>query len=477
MGTEMKKIISVIFCLFLLYSTNSFAQSYQFEGNWQGKLILPVATLRIELHITKVSADKYSAFMKSPDQTDKEIPSDLVTINGDSIRLAFNSIPGKAFYSGKIQSDTLIDGIWGQSGRELPLPVTRIVKLTEIFRPQNPKKPYPYKEEEVTVFNKNAGITLAGTFTYPEKGEKFPVVILITGSGPQNRDEELMTHKPFLVLSDYLTRDGIAVLRCDDRGVGKSTGNFSSATTKDFATDVLACIEYLKTRKEIDQNKIGLIGHSEGGIIAPMVAAGSKDVAFIVMMAGPGLSGDKILDLQSRLISKTEGTPDAEINRVSVLNKKCYKVAMEEKDSLKAIEKLNKVFIDFYNSLNKDEKKAMADTRDNFQVQVRQLLTPWFRFFLSYDPKQNLAKLRVPVLAINGEKDLQVPADENLAVIKSALKKAGNKNFLTMKFPNLNHLFQTCETGSPNEYSKIEETIASAVLVTIDDWIHKVTKN
>jgi hypothetical protein len=472
----MKKYVTVCFCLFLLYCSNAAAQSFNFDGNWQGKLSFPGTTLRIELHIAKVSAEKYSAFMKSPDQTDKEIPADLVTINGDSIRLNFKSIPGNTYYSGKIQSDTSINGVWGQGGREFALPVSRTEKLTELVRPQNPKKPYPYKEEEITVINQTAGVILAGTFTYPEKGENFPGVVLITGSGPQNRDEELLGHKPFLVLSDYLTRNGIAVLRCDDRGVGRSTGNFSTATTKDFATDILACVEYLKTRKEINPKEIGLIGHSEGGIIAPMVAAESKDVAFIVMMAGPGLRGDKLLDLQTRFISKAEGMPDVDIDKVVAINNKCYKIVLTEKDSLKAVDKLNKIFEDYFNTLSDADKKEMGGSADNLKLKSRQILSPWFKFFLSYDPKENLAKLKIPVLAIDGEKDLQVPPKEDLKIIKSSLEKAGNKDFKIIMFPGLNHLFQTAKTGSPVEYSKIEETITPVVLSSISDWIQQVTK-
>jgi hypothetical protein len=473
----MKKITTVFFCMFLFYSTHLAAQNYQIEGNWQGKLIVPGATLRMELHISKISTDKYTAFMKSPDQTDKEISADLVTLRGDSVMITFRTIPGNGSYSGRIQSDTLINGVWSQSGREFALPVFRIEKLTELIRPQNPKKPYPYKQEEVTVVNKDAGVTLAGTLTYPEKGENFPVVVLITGSGPQNRDEELLGHKPFLVLSDYLTRDGIAVLRCDDRGIAKSTGNFSTATTKDFATDILACIDYLKTRKEIDQKKIGLIGHSEGGIIAPMVAVGCKDVSFIVMMAGPGLSGDKILELQTKLISKAEGVPDAEINKTNSMNKKCYKIAIEEKDSSKAAEKINKILDDYYLSLSETEKKSIGGSIDDLKMQTRQILSPWFKFFLSYDPKQNLSKIKIPVLAVNGEKDLQVPPKENLEAIETYLKKAGNKNYMVMEFPGLNHLFQTSVTGAPSEYSKIEETMSPNVLFTISDWIQRTTKS
>jgi fermentation-respiration switch protein FrsA (DUF1100 family) len=411
--------------------------------------------------------------LNSPDQTDKDIPVDKVAVSGDSIKLFINMIGGS--YKGKL-TDTLLDGTWSQGGKELPLSFTRTDKIVELNRPQNPKKPYPYKEEEVTVQNKDADVTLAGTFTYPEKGDIFPAVVLITGSGPQDRDEALLGHKPFLVLSDYLTRHGIAVLRCDDRGIGKSTGNFRSATTKDFATDALACVEYLKTRKEVDKKHIGLIGHSEGGIIAPMVANKTKDVAFIVMMAGTGLNGEKVLEIQSRLIAKAEGESDRIVNEMILFNTKIYNIAMQERDSSKAAEEIHKVLEGFYNSLNDSVKNAPENSKERFFARINTILSPWFRFFLSYDPTESLSKLKIPVLALDGENDLQVSPKENLAAIESALKKAGNKHYKIIEFPKLNHLFQTSETGSPTEYSKIEETIAPIALSTISDWILMVTK-
>ena len=470
----MKRIILAILSIILLHSSQTAAQEYRFEGNWLGSLKISSISLQIVLKISKNEKDEYKAIMNSPDQTDKDIPVEKVEIAGDSIKLFVDAIGGS--YKGKL-ADTLLDGVWNQGGREFPLSLVRTDKIVELNRPQNPKKPYPYKEEEVTVLNKSANVTLAGTFTYPDKGDKFPTVVLITGSGPQDRDEALLGHKPFLVLSDYLTRHGIAVLRCDDRGIGKSTGNFSSATTLDFATDALACVEYLKTRKEVDKKHIGLIGHSEGGIIAPIVANQSKDISFIVMMAGPGISGEKILELQSKLIAKAEGESDEDINKMMQFNVKLYNIAMQEKDSSKAAEKIHKVLDEIYNKMSDSVKNSPENSKERLYAQTKSLLSPWFKFFLSYEPTESLSKIKIPVLAINGEHDLQVPPKENLAAIESALKKAGNKNYKVIEIPKLNHLFQTSQTGSPTEYSKIEETIAPIALSTISDWILMVTKN
>ena len=469
----MKRFSPVILSIIFLYISQVAAQENRFEGNWLGNLKVSSVSLRIVLKITKVEKDNYKAILNSPDQTDKDIPVDKIVISGDSIKLFVKMIGGS--YKGKI-ADTLLNGIWSQGGKELPLSFMRTEKIVELNRPQNPKKPYPYKEEEVTVQNIGANVTLSGTFTYPEKGDNFPAVVLITGSGPQDRDEALLGHKPFLVLSDYLTRHGIAVLRCDDRGFGKSTGNFSSATTKDFATDALACVEYLKTRKEVDKEHIGLIGHSEGGIIAPMVANQTKDVSFIVMMAGTGLNGEKVLELQSKLIAKAEGESDEDINKMTQINTKLYKIVMQEKDSSKAAVEIHKALDEYYSTLSDSVKNSSENSKERLYAQTKSLLSPWFKFFLSYEPQESLSKLKIPVLALDGENDLQVSPKENLAAIESALKKAGNKNYKVIEIPKLNHLFQTSETGSPTEYSKIEETIAPIALSTISVWILMVTK-
>jgi fermentation-respiration switch protein FrsA (DUF1100 family) len=295
--------------------------------------------------------------------------------------------------------------------------------------------------------------------------------MLITGSGQQNRNEEIFGHRPFLVLSDYLTRQGIAVLRVDDRGVGGSTGNLSQATTEDFAGDTLVGIEYLKSRKEIDQTRIGLIGHSEGGIIAPIVAVRSPDVAFIVMMAGTGLTGEEILYRQSALISRAEGASNETIARNAALLNNLYSLVKEEQNNTVAEEEIRKLLKSEMANTSEADKKHPGYSEENLDTQTKAILSPWMRFFLTYDPKPTLMKVKCPVLAINGEKDLQVPPDENLRAIEDALKAGGNKDYTVKEMPGLNHLFQTAQTGSHTEYSKIEETISPAALEFIGSWI------
>ncbi len=328
----------------------------------------------------------------------------------------------------------------------------------ELKRPQNPVKPYPYRDEDVAYDNKVQNVTLAATLTLPQGTGPFPAVVLITGSGPQDRDESLLGHKPFLVLSDYLTRHGIAVLRADDRGVGKSTGIFSKATTADFATDTEAGIAYLKTRKEIDPRKIGLIGHSEGGVIAPMIAARNKDVAFIVMMAGTGVPGDQIIPAQSEAIEVASGKDPAEAAKNAANEKEMLKLVETEKDQA---------------VLEKELKEKMKGDTPEAQIgaQIAQLTSPWFRYFLTYDPAVALRHVNCPVLALNGSLDKQVLPSQNLPPIRQAL--AGNKRAEIDELPGLNHLFQTAKTGSPAEYAAIEETIAPVALDKMATWILK----
>jgi len=346
-----------------------------------------------------------------------------------------------------------------------------------MLRPQEPKKPYPYIERQVEYTNLKAGVKLVGTLTLPSDKGPFPAVLLITGSGPKDRNETVFGHRPFLVLADYLTRQGIAVLRVDDRGVGESTGDFSQATSEDFASDVLAGREYLKTRKEINPEQIGLIGHSEGGLIAPMVAVKSPDVAFIVLMAGTGLTGEEILYLQGALISRAMGVSEEDIAKNRQFNEKIFSLIKEEKDEKTIEEKLRQMFMADWAELNEEEKKAIGDPEVYLKAQLQSLLSPWLKFFLTYDPKPTLSKVKCPVLAINGEKDLQVPPKENLSAIEEALVAGGNKNFTVEELPGLNHLFQTAQTGVPSEYAKIEETISPIALKIIGDWILEQTRD
>lgn len=343
-------------------------------------------------------------------------------------------------------------------------------------RPQVPVKPYPYDEKEVTYQNTKTGVKLAGTLTIPRGKGLVPAVILISGSGQQDRDETILGHKPFLVLADYLTRRGVAVLRVDDQAVGGSTGNPATATSEDFAGDVLAGIEFLKKQSKINSQKIGLIGHSEGGMIAPMVALKSKNVAFIVLMAGPGLPGEQILITQSAALLKADGKNDASVNSEQALQKNIFTIVKQEKDNTVAEGKLREILNKYVDSLSEDEKKLLGDSKAFIKQQIQTVLLPWMRFYLSYDPCPALRKIKCPVLAVNGSKDLQVVPKENLAAIRDALKKGGNRDFEVKELPGLNHMFQTCQTGLPDEYIKIEETIAPVALKTIGDWIASHTK-
>ncbi|HAH58159.1 MAG TPA: alpha/beta hydrolase, partial [Bacteroidales bacterium] len=281
-------------------------------GQWNGILNVPGIQLRLVFNVSK--SDKgYSSTMDSPDQGANDIPVTNTTFENSNIKFEVANL--RIEYIGELKGNEII-GTFKQAGQEFPMNLSRkAIEKEVIKRPQEPSKPYNYYSEEVTFQNTKANILLAGTLTLPEKEGNFPVVILITGSGPQNRDEELLGHKPFLVIADYLTKNGIGVLRYDDRGVGQSTGDFKAATTADFATDVESAIEYLKTRKEVNVHKIGLIGHSEGGIIAPMVASASNDVSFIVLLAGTGIRGDKLLLLQQELIAKANGVSETEIEK------------------------------------------------------------------------------------------------------------------------------------------------------------------
>ncbi len=467
------KFTLIIFCWLILHA-QSFAQlntlETEFGGRWQGDLELPNKKLVLIFNIAKNQAGVYSATLDVPEQGAKGILSDKVTTYKDSIEVKYRNLI--ASFIGVLTADSnMIKGEWKQSGKTFPLILRKNDKEFIIRREQDPVPPLKYHEEEVTIQNTKAGITLAGTLTYPKNGTKFPAVVLITGSGKQNRNEEIFGHRPFLVIADYLTQLGIAVLRVDDRGAGKSTGDFASSTTADFATDVEAEVNYLKARKEIDAKRIGLIGHSEGGLIAPMVANNDKKIAFVVLMAAPGLSGDKILVRQTEDLGKAAGTDSSILAASVAFNKRVYRFIKTEKDSAAAYEKLFDGYLRYYESVGQN-----AVNKEDIANQVKALQTKWLKYFMMYNPEPALKKLKCPVLVLNGEKDLQVSAKENLPAIKKALNEAGNKNFKVLEIKGVNHLFQTATTGSPSEYAGIGETISFDVLNTIGEWIKGVVK-
>lgn len=451
-------------------------QTQGLQGIWQGTLETGGTKLRVIFKVAKSPDDTFAVTLDVPDQGATGVPGDAVTVKDTTVRFEFKSLG--AVYEGMINKEgTAITGNWIQGGMTVPLTLNRVDKAPAAsLRPQEPKKPYPYDEEEVSYENKRDGVRLAGTLTLPRTKGPHPVVLLITGSGKQDRNEALLGHKPFLVLADYLTRRGIAVLRVDDRGVGGSTGDgsFEKTTSENFAEDVLAGIVFLKTRKEINPRQIGLIGHSEGGIIAPLVAARSVDVAFIVLMAGPGVTGEEGFPNQLSSTAKASGASDESIAWNRRLLLQMFSIMKEEKDNAAADKKIRQLRAKMLAEMSGEQRKKYGIPEDAMEGVIKLMLTPWFRFYLTYDPRATLKKVRVPVLAITGERDLQVvPAGENLAAIEEALKAGGNKDYTVVEVPKLNHLFQTSETGSPAEYGRIEETISPTVLKLIGDWIVK----
>jgi len=464
-----------IILFLILISLPAIAQQSQLAGSWQGALKISTIELRIVFKVIENDDSIFSATLDSPDQGAFGIPVSEVTFNPPYVKFDVPSIAG--FFEGNLDDNgEKIIGKWSQGGQSLELDLSHSDSVITISRPQEPKPPFPYNEEVVVFENKSANITLAGTLTYPKDGADFPVVILVSGSGPQNRDEELLGHKPFLVLADFLTRNGVAVLRYDDRGVGKSSGDFSSATTLDFVSDALSAVDFLKSKYQINKKQIGIIGHSEGGLIAPLAAVQSEDVAFIIMMAGPGLRGKEILVLQTELILRANGGSEDQIKKGSLLNEQLYEILLSENDSAVTSAQLREVFEKAYSEMTDAEKTEIGDKDIFMERQFGMMQSPWFRYFLAYDPYDTLTKVKCPVLAINGEKDLQVPPKENLAMIKKAFEEAGKENYKLIELPGLNHLFQTAKTGSPMEYSKIEETISPVVLNLIKDWILETTK-
>jgi pimeloyl-ACP methyl ester carboxylesterase len=469
------KVVLAAGVLTIALFLSAFGQSEEgIVGVWQGALKISGMEIRVVFKISKQPDGTLTATMDSPDQGAKDIPVEGVTFQDGHVSLEVKSAMG--LYEGDLQQDgETLEGQWTQGGMSLPLVMKRTTEAPGIKRPQEPKPPYPYTEEEVTYENKKAGVKLAGTLTFLKSEQPLPAVILISGSGPEDRNETVFGHRPFLVLADYLTRQGIAVLRVDDRGVGGSTGDASHATSADFAEDVLAGVDYLKTRREINPKQIGLIGHSEGGVIAPMAAVQSPDIAFIVLMAGPGLSGEEILYLQAELINKAENTSEKLIKWNRSLQERMFLLLKQGQDSAVVDQKLRRMLREAWAELDDDERRTSGFTAETLESQALQIQSPWFRFFLTYDPKPTLRKVTCPVLAINGEKDLQVPPKENLRAIGEALKAGGNKRFTVKELPNLNHLFQTAQTGSPTEYAKIEETISPTALELIASWILEQT--
>jgi len=448
-----------LFVLFISLCLSTVLLSAQdITGSWNGSLDIAGNELRIVFNIEK-SGSAFSATMDSPDQGATGIPVDTVIFNDPVIKFSIKKIGFE--YKGELGEDGAITGQMTQFGNSFPLNLSKGKVIIE--RPQEPKEPFSYLMEEVNFENPDDNIVLSGTLTLPQNTGPFPAIVLIAGSGPNNRDEEVFGHKPFLVLSDYLTKQGIVVLRYDKRGCGKSEGDYKSAITSDFASDAKYAGRYLAGRKEVDKNNIGFIGHSEGGIITFMLAANTPEIPFIVSLAGSSLKGDSVLMLQREAIYTAMGIPAESINQENALVRKAFKIAENANDEQTLKQQLSGLFDNL-------------SSNPLYEQLAAQLSAPWMRSFLKDDPAIYLQNVRCPLLALNGDKDLQVLSKQNLGTIQRIVSPNGNKNLTIKEYPGLNHLFQSCRTGLPQEYGQIEETIDPLVLKDISEWILTIIK-
>ncbi|WP_460220349.1 alpha/beta hydrolase family protein [Psychroserpens sp. MEBiC05023] len=454
----MKTIFTGIF--FLLYSVSSFSQNY--EGNWIGEIPTPNGKLDFVFKIKK-NGDDYESTMSIPKQGLNEGKAESTILIDTILTITFPNF--NLEYKGSLNDKNVIIGNLFKNGR----PTALNLKRGEIIlnRPQNPKPPFNYYSEDI-MFNTSDNFKIRGTLTLPKKEGKFPVVVIISGSGPQNRDGEMFGHKPYYVIADHLTKNGIGVLRFDERGVGKSQGNFNTVTIKELSADVKSAINYLKERKEINTSKIGLIGHSIGGIIAPKIASEINDINFIVLMAAPGVNGDKLMLSQKAAMERIIGLNEMQIAQGQDLVKGAYDIIINtDLDGKTLKDSLNSHYINKYGKLIPETQREKL---------VEQFMGNEMISFIKSKPSTYLEKVKCPVLAINGDKDLQVPSKENLNAIKAATEKNGNKNVNILELKNLNHLFQECNTGMLSEYSEIEQTISLEVLNVITDWIKEQTQ-
>jgi uncharacterized protein len=433
------------------------------EGLWQGAVETHGMRLRFQLHISHDTEGKLIAALDSLDQGVTGLPANHVTLKDPIFHFEIPSVAG--VYEGALNAaKNTITGKWSQTSADnLQLDFKRSDQTLELRRPQTPARPFPYVEEEVTFGGVAPGIVLAGTLTLPKGEGPFPAALLIAGSGPQDRDESLANHRPFLLVADALTRKGIAVLRYDKRGVGKSIGNPDISTTMDLATDAQAALAFLKSRKEIDGSKIGLIGHSEGAIIAPYLAGHSKEVKWLVLLAAPATTGEQTLLNQSELIGRAGGLSDEQLDASLGFDRAAYALVRKEKDPNALAEKLV--------ALVKETGLDAALPPAALETQLRMLASPWFRFFLDYDPLPNLKAVNCPVLALYGQKDLQVAPKVNLPLLQKAFHDSVNTHAETRELPDLNHLFQHAYTGTPAEYAAIEETFSPEALALIVNWV------
>jgi uncharacterized protein len=480
----LKKIFSI--CPIVLFGIQSSAQNI--TGTWQGNLDFQGKLIPIVFHISEDSTNKSKASFDSPSQHAFNLPCNEVILKDDSVILIMDILKGK--YAGQLSKDKKqIDGLWFQGAGSLPLTVTKIsgeAAIKEQKRPQTPKPPFPYFSEDVVYMNADQSIQYGATLTYPKadsadhsaKANTFPAIILITGSGQQDRNESIFDHKPFAVIADYLTKKGFVVLRVDDRGIGKTSGIFEESTTADFAKDVEVSLNFLEKQPQVNKEKIGLIGHSEGGMIAPMVTDKRREIKFIILLAGPGIPIIDLMQQQIEAVSISEGKSTAEAKANGYLMHTVWEEVEKNEDSATTIKNI-RMKIDIWSKTLDTTTLAKIKSNDTASInnQITQAITAlnskWYKYFISFNPQPYLQKLNCKVLALNGSKDVQVIATSNLSGIRSSLKKSKSPEYETIEIPGLNHLFQTCIKCNPSEYNDLEESFSPKALEIMGTWLQK----
>jgi uncharacterized protein len=455
-------------CLLLLLCLPGVAAAQStppLAGDWQGSLQAGAADVPLIVHL-RPAAGGYTGTLDSPKQQAYGLPIASVTQRADSVLLRLTA-PAAQFAARLSADGKQLAGAWQQGGHSAPLTLSRQAAGTVAAgprRPQEPKAPLPYRAEDVTFSNAAAGVKLAGTVTVPPGKGPFPALVLVTGSGPQDRDETIFGHHPFRVLADYLTRRGFVVLRYDDRGVGQSGGSQAAYTMTDGVADAQAALAYLRSRPEVRGQQVGLLGHSEGAMIGLQTATQSNPPAFLISLAGPAVRGLEVMVRQNEDLARAAGLPAEQVTANRSLNQQIYMTVLQTPDNQQAQTHVVGLL------------KQVGMSAAQAQQQAAAVTTAWYRQLLAYNPQPLLAQVKCPVLALNGSKDLQVAASVNVPAWEKGVRAGGNQDVTAQELPGLNHLFQTARTGLSDEYGQLEETFAPSALAVIGDWLARHSK-
>ncbi|WP_312186824.1 alpha/beta fold hydrolase [Sphingobacterium sp.] len=454
-----------ILYLFIICVHFSCSHAQTFDGSWKGEVEVSGQKLFLIFNLEKDSNNNWNGTFESPMQTSQKFVINQIRTKQDSIWIDVKNIG--LVYAGFLDRDKdVMKGVMKQGGFESAMVLVRSEnEQSGLSRKQDVFPPYHYIEEEVSFKNIKGNAILTGTLTYPKNGGAFPAVVLVNGSGQQNRDSEVFGHRPFKVLADHLSKNGFAVLRYDDRGIGGSKGEVNLATTTDFASDANAAVDFLRQRKIVQSNKIGIIGHSEGALIAAMVAAENSNVNYIALLSGPVIKGDSLLILQSYALGKAGGLSVSQLDINKSNNRKLYNILLQDEPTQTLAASLEKELV--------RQNSGNALTSD-MKIKLSPMMSPWFRSFLRIDPGYYLKQVKVPIFASFGGKDVQVPANENIYALQRLHLQTTD---VTIKeYPNLNHLFQQAETGKIEEYFENSESFNEQLMDDLTKWLRQKTK-